>query len=69
MGRLAAPLVRYAAQWNGVGIFCTDTIKTVDTNRIWDSSEIAKSDPERGGLLLRAPSASALRTLLVQALK
>lgn len=44
-------------------------IRTLDTNRTWDVSEIANGDPERGALLLQSPSASALRDLLVEALK
>jgi hypothetical protein len=44
-------------------------IRTLGASRMWDVSEIANSDPERGALLLQPPSASSLRALLVEAVK
>jgi hypothetical protein len=37
--------------------------------RMWDVSEIANTDPQRGAHLLQPPSASALRALVLEALK
>jgi len=48
---------------------CPNGMNALGTNRIWDVSEIAKFDRERGVLLIHPPSSSALRTLLKEALK